>query len=181
MQYLRPIFFMMMLLSFGCELPAETIPIVHSGPEYWVTGTPDRKADDSPKSPSSVVPFNGGWITFSMDAGVTTVDSRIDELFLDELIFRAPLLGSSLDFIERMELYLPGESEESPRLIAMYEREEALAVPLDRIRLEAFGWENIKPALDRGEPFLVTLQGTPPERDTAIRSELHLLGLHRPR
>ena len=181
MQPLRFLFWILLLGCVGCEPPTEALELVHPGPEYWVTGENLRKTDTPNETPSSVIPFHGGWTSFSMDPGVTSVDSRIEELVLDRLVFRAPIPGDSLDFIERMELYLPGGPGAVPTLLATYERSEDYEEIMPTIQLDAFQTWNIQPDLDRGIPFLVTLQGTPPSRDTAIDSQLHLLGTTRAR
>ena len=152
MQPLRFLFWILLLGCVGCEPPTEAIELVHPGPEYWVTGENLRKTDTPNETPSSVVPFHGDGLPFHgsgshlgrfEDRGVGSRPTGLS----------SPNPRGFLDFIERMELYLPGGPGAVPTLLATYERSEDYEEIMPTIQLDAFQTWNIHPDLTGGIRF----------------------------
>ena len=169
----------------GCGGLGFDFDFTHESPEYLIVGAEAAKADGPVTSEGmslSELEFNGGWTSFTFDAGVGEVDERIDGLqVMDAVVYGTAGDGerdADLSFVQRMEIYVVGEDGLPSFLLASYERDGELRNPAV-LPLHIHEDVNLVDYMQDGLEFYTFLQGEHPERDVTFRTALDFKGFSR--
>jgi len=165
--------------TIGCGDLGFDFDFTHTSPEYQIGEEGLLKADDPSSQTQGVevsqLDFTGGWTEFTFDAGLEEVPKQLTGLEVRGVRFFGmdpeSRENTSLEFVDRVEIYVLGDDGMPSFLVAAYQVGDQLDTS-GGLRLEVVQHVNLIEYVEKGVTFYTFLQGSVPDARTNFHAEV---------